>query len=760
MFSLEPVIQSDSDVKCASDEARKAMRQRKKFEPEWLAGTSAGDVMFQADYLLKELSMGEYEQPVVGMKNILDYSEAGAGDEWRSRAWFVVNRAEIQMTDGSVLVPRVDMGVEAREQVRGSDGMEDARITRPDHPTVQYAERFTHNFDLIAERKSVIYQLRELAKASVVAKFLQDNQTRLDDAWFTQNGAVDGVCNAESIPQLWNERRYAKIRVEGGKIVDSKEEEIHSDVRGVYGGIEFGLEKPQVSTGLKTYLGPSGPRVRPARLSILQPLMRPAAAARPQGVDLNLDDFDLSAAPTAADAREMAGSWGGSPVVGGAFWKMLGDGSGAALKDEDQRLLKAVFNPHMSDRREEGDMFLPPDSHADYTQKLRKLVGEEQGVREQRTSHFLGKAFEKESPGALFPTSWASHQGIARGQGKQDRAEAAARDGWVPTESQALRLQQTLKTTTPSFDKCAEEGMRFRIYQVGSLEVRTTKEHDGKEVIGVVFSAASRRHAHTGSKERIIKETDTVVKVSQYVEDLRPSAGVGKPQPGSEQHEHCRYFVALETEAGDVVVTEKLRDGMVTWAESPPDFDTRSSLAKVFSCADCPGAGVTIRDIKGVRAAEVSWKRPNASANVISRRYAQAIMEGVGALTLPATSKYWSALTVSQRHAAERLGIQGARGWDEGASDAWRATWQDLAESQRSAAEALDLNEATWEEMGRDWTRKQEHSWSQLAAAEREAAGQFGVVDAATWATQRGPLWAMAWAKLADQRAACPAEGR
>ena len=31
----------------------------KRFTPSWLAGTSIGELMFQADYYLKELSMGE-----------------------------------------------------------------------------------------------------------------------------------------------------------------------------------------------------------------------------------------------------------------------------------------------------------------------------------------------------------------------------------------------------------------------------------------------------------------------------------------------------------------------------------------------------------------------------------------------------------------------------------------------------------------------------------------------------------------------------
>merc|ERR1719502_1842928 len=49
--------------------------QEKVIVPEWLAGTSVGEVLFQADYHLKALSMGEYEQPIVGMKSCFDLSE-------------------------------------------------------------------------------------------------------------------------------------------------------------------------------------------------------------------------------------------------------------------------------------------------------------------------------------------------------------------------------------------------------------------------------------------------------------------------------------------------------------------------------------------------------------------------------------------------------------------------------------------------------------------------------------------------------------
>merc|ERR1719440_425199 len=172
VFSLDPVS-SDADA-----------MQEKKFVPEWLAGTNAGDMLFQADYHLKELSMGEYEQPVVGMKSCFDYSALEGMKAWKAREWFIVRKAEVHISDNSVLRPYVKMGVEAREQTVQGNSLEDKTITRPDHPMVMYAEAFTKNFDLIAERKSVIFHLRELAKASVLAKYLLDTNVALDEAWF------------------------------------------------------------------------------------------------------------------------------------------------------------------------------------------------------------------------------------------------------------------------------------------------------------------------------------------------------------------------------------------------------------------------------------------------------------------------------------------------------------------------------------------------------------------------------------------------
>merc|ERR1712151_1386422 len=86
VFSLDPADASND----------RTSMQVKRFEPEWLAGTAVGEVLFQSDYHLKELSMGESKQPVVSMKSAVDYAdEAGNADNWSAREWFHVRKADV-----------------------------------------------------------------------------------------------------------------------------------------------------------------------------------------------------------------------------------------------------------------------------------------------------------------------------------------------------------------------------------------------------------------------------------------------------------------------------------------------------------------------------------------------------------------------------------------------------------------------------------------------------------------------------------------
>jgi len=716
LFSLDPLQQSTGP---------EASMQKKRFEPEWLAGTSVGEVMFQADYHLKELSMGEYDQPVVGMKSCFDYSKIeGLAQEWSAREWFVVRKAEIHMSEDGAVVPFLRMGVEAREQILTSSGLEDAALTRPDHPLVRYAEAFTHNFDLIAERKSVVFQLREVAKASVVAKFMLESGINFEDSWYSLGEAEGAACCLE-VPQLWNDHCFSKIRMEDGAII-AAEKRTDEKVHGVYGGVDFGIDRFRLaapsrvatsvvagraalgrpsSTLMATSqaglaMGPSrqftrlaaplsaratltapsrlaapltaraglaapltAAAARPAtslmatqrvsmgaptsrlaaplrasmaapsrlaapltaraglaaplsamaaarpatslmatsRLSVGAPQARLAApisamtaarpasslmatsrlsmaapqvatarlsAGMPRGVDLNLEKFNLSAAAE-------PGTWAGTIEAPAgaenvtfdcqAFWQSVEDVKASVFADDDAKLFASVFDSTLSDRRADGDKFMPPATGLTYMHKLKTLVKEEVSVRQQRQEHFFSGEFATENPGALFPSSW--HSSIELESGSPAGMKALSRSEF---KAQEEILKEMLNSTAPAFDKCTEDGVRFLVFRFGSVEVRATEDVDGERKIGAVFCLSDSERE--GPR---VSDDEQVVKVTEYVE----RSIFGKI---------CsRFYVVYQTAKGNNIVTEQLPDGTVAWRENPENIAARNSLARLLRSSEC-----------------------------------------------------------------------------------------------------------------------------------------------------------------------------
>jgi len=666
-FSLDPLVEPGAGPEPSS------RMQLKNFEPQWLKGTSVGDVLFQSDYHLKELSMGEQQQPVVGMRSCFDLSAGEAGGEWRAREWYVVRGAEMQISEDNVLIPQLQMGVEAREQVLGADGLEDKPLTRPNHPLVRYAQEFTENFDLIAERRSVVHHLRELAKASLLAKFLLESKVELGEQWFDLAAEHSTECCME-IPQLWNERPLAQIQVREGRIVDAAGLR-HPEHHGVYGGVKFGLDRfrlggavtsrpglraapsvavraamptlsmadvrsmgmlvasmqgkgvapaPPPAEGVEAVPGapaaarpsmamvpgmpmragaPVGPApVRPAASAgALARQMQGMLVSKPgldgrrarldvpslHGVDLNLDQFNIDE-PVRVAAQVAATGWGEDASMSKAFWSELESNSSSIFNAKDKALFREVFNPNLSDRREEGDLFAPPEPSFEYLERLRVLVQQEREVRQQRKEHFLSTKFVASEPGPLFPSSWLASFEISR-QAVLPPRTASNLQPRPDYEAQAAVFQQALRDATPAFDRSTEDGLRFRVYKVGSLEIRTTQEHDGCEAIGAVFSV---RRAPEGSESRKgVQESEKVTKVTEYIE------GSGE---GATDEESRRSYIVLETEKGNVLVTEKRADGTIAWQENPDDLEDRSSLAKfVRSCPCSPQkkAQVTVKDM-------------------------------------------------------------------------------------------------------------------------------------------------------------------
>mmetsp|Transcript_43227 Transcript_43227/g.101683 ORF Transcript_43227/g.101683 Transcript_43227/m.101683 type:complete len:1159 (-) Transcript_43227:223-3699(-) len=669
-FSLEPVLDSDLG-------SRDCMLQVKRYGPEWLAGTSIGEIMFQADYHLKELSMGEHVQPVVGMRSCFDFSEAEAQDkEWRAREWFVVQDCEVFRTNDDVLLPYVRMGIEAREQVKDDvEGLIDMPVTRPDHPLVKYAEEFTHYFDLIAERKSVIFHLRELAKATVLAKFLVEMELKMDDMWF-QLASEPKVPGSLEIPQLWNERLYSDITTKDGAIMYSSKGDGTTCTKGVYGGVTFGIEDfrfathpqvqeravvgvtnkpslfvPRLGRGVASLRAvapeasramagvarqeqvivptlpaaggraappseqvatawpvaqaqrprripraprpPRGPRISMSvpPLSAVAPISSIAQALA--GVDLGLEQFNLSEpVKTACSGTGFSGDEGEQGLIyGEEFFAYLNDRKTAVFEAPEQTLLSDIFNPALSDRRSEGQKFTPPDTSIERVRNLRALVREESAIRQERMALFLSIAFEASDPGPLFPFTWKSlHCDVAPAPKRtlRERPEYL---------SKADVILDSLASATPTFDRVSEDGVRFRIYSLGTLEVRTTQLPEGSQEVQAVFSVTERPESEPNDRDSASQSTidnsETVAKMVVLVEKSRAHG----TQESASKLGKCHYYVVAETECNHTLVAE-LADGGVELQENPVNLDVRNSLAKVLNTCPLQGKQLTVADLR------------------------------------------------------------------------------------------------------------------------------------------------------------------
>jgi len=611
LFSLDPLDSKNDSM------------QVKRFEPEWLAGSCVGDVLFQADVYLKELSFGEYEQPVIGMKSCFDHSFQEDHDiEWHAREWFIVRKADVLLSKDNVVIPHVRMGVEAWEQIEGPDGtLQDAKITRNSHPLVLYAKDFTHKFDLIAERKSVIFHLRELAKASVLAKYLVDTSIHVPEGWLEAGGVIEETLpdpKSLEVPQLWNERAYGTIRLRSGAIVQD-DGGLATRTHGLYGGVSFGLDRFKVAQPARASRAmlqtPGASRAMAAPLT--SRLFAPSnvrslvsGGVEPRGVDLNLDKFDLSKATrVASEVAAPQVSKDACAAVGQAFWANVDSVDGSVFKEEDRILLADLFNRCLSDRRDDGDQFVPPDTSITYMQRIGQLMKEEQAVRSERKQLFFSKQFDAENPGPLYPSSWKNYIAIERKTSSSPgECMLHERPEYI---AQPNMFEHVIQSATPVFDKSSEEGTRFRVYKVGSLEVRTFQELDGNETVGAVFSTSPSGEASMQKMTwRKFDLADAVKKVTSYVEK------------DPELRSGHRYYVVLETQRQKAIVTEMNAHGVIAWQEDPADLEVRNSLAKVFRSKDCGDKSIDIRDMRMSLAKVVASWQPRRS-HCTGKRYAQ-----------------------------------------------------------------------------------------------------------------------------------------
>jgi hypothetical protein len=332
------------------------------------------------------------------------------------------------------------------------------------------------------------------------------------------------------------------------------------------------------------------PRFLKAPAGVLSAAITPGI---PRGIDLDLNMFDLTEPLSETDLEMQCCSWavcsetfGKEEPVGHAFWSAIEAWSESAITDSDKLFLRKVFNPSLSDRRDEGELFKAPDATVVYAHKLQNLVNEEQETQDSRRVAFLSEDFNMEDPGSLFPSCWRSS--ITGGHvASRSSSTLYARPEY---HDESSRFQRALKSATPIFDKIAEDSVRFRIYEIGTLQVRTLMRQDGPENIVAFFSAAS---AQTKSLACDVDEQEGVKRVTQYVDGDASDS---------------RFFVVVDTNAGSCIMTQT-HGHEVVWNVNPRDLEARIVLAKVMHSATCEHMETCIGDLKEIYMRQASKMR-------------------------------------------------------------------------------------------------------------------------------------------------------
>lgn len=218
-FSLDPAIPTQPD----------GPWQRAVYIPaEVLKGTDFGRVMYEADWLLKQYCFGVTLEPgrwlprnwtkvtdcdgvevwtsgkarafhrrmrqvdLPGFRDLAELTfaedEAAQGEPLRARQWILPDKVTLKRVDGAIEFDTVKMRVEAKKQEIGPDGQ--LRDAESDEPLAKcFAGIMTDLYDELADQEPAFAEVRELARAMAIAKWLKEEGIPVDREWVDEFAA-------------------------------------------------------------------------------------------------------------------------------------------------------------------------------------------------------------------------------------------------------------------------------------------------------------------------------------------------------------------------------------------------------------------------------------------------------------------------------------------------------------------------------------------------------------------------------------------
>ena len=229
--------------------------------PERLTkGTSVGDAMFEADWLLKQYSFGvtvdsngkmsERNCNVAGFKNMADLSLEMKDDNkhkptW-NRLWIVAKELDddkrynmlLKVTpDGNAMYfETAKMAVKVKQQVidpSSPTGLSD--IEGKDPIATKFADFFTKSYDQIAIESNDFERVRDITKAIALAKWIKQQNIPVDMNWVNETANKRGLY-VDKVPSLsvqWNKHETKVVPEKNGERILTQINKIN-----LFGGVD------------------------------------------------------------------------------------------------------------------------------------------------------------------------------------------------------------------------------------------------------------------------------------------------------------------------------------------------------------------------------------------------------------------------------------------------------------------------------------------------------------------------------------------
>lgn len=204
--------------------------------------THFGQAMFEADWLLKEYSFGAHKDgssqkpvksSVPGYKSILALSFErpwrGASQSY-TRFWITADRCSFKASGNSIFLDQLRMKVNTERMYQTAKGLESSG-GKQDPSAEKFAAHFSEHFGEFAKEQPAFEQVRQLAKAMAIAKWMREHSVSFDEDMI-DTLARPSFDTADIVP-AFSAKEQRTRPVKGG--TETRE------VR-LYGGVDLGFD--------------------------------------------------------------------------------------------------------------------------------------------------------------------------------------------------------------------------------------------------------------------------------------------------------------------------------------------------------------------------------------------------------------------------------------------------------------------------------------------------------------------------------------